>query len=93
MFAFYMRLCLTPIALLTWANLNHALCGTDSDPVWHLLELGKWYYLACEVYLGFATVAFIVINFTICYFCKRVVRSDSSCSHGLHSKTKIEKVN
>lgn len=87
MFSFYMRLVLTPVALLTWANLNHTLCGTEGDPVWLLLDLGKWYYPAAEIYLGASAAAFIIINFAIAYFCKRVVWADSSCSHGIYGST------
>lgn len=84
MFSFYMRLVLTPVALISWANLNHTLCGTDSDPIWYLLDLGKWYYLAAEVYLGAAAFAFILVNFSIAYVCKRVIMGDSTCSHGIY---------
>ena len=82
-FVIYMRWFLMPIALLTWANLNHTLCGTDTDPVWLLLDLGKWYYPLAEVYLGAAAMAFIVINYTIAYVAKRIVLGDKSCSHGI----------
>jgi len=81
MFTFYIRLVLTPIALLTWANLNHTLCGTDTDPVWLLLGLGKWYYIFSELYLGAAAFLFCALNFAICYVVKRVVLRDETCSH------------
>ena len=76
MFSLYMRWLLTPFALLTWANLNHTLCGTDSDPVWLHLGLGKWYYAAAEIYLGAAAFAFIIINFVICWIVRRVLLRD-----------------
>ena len=82
-FSYYMRIFLTPIALLTWANLNHTLCGTDSDPLWLHLGLGKWYYAIGELYLGGACIAFYLINFGICYLLKRVILGDQECSHGL----------
>jgi hypothetical protein len=82
-FVIYMRWFLMPIALLTWANLNHTLCGTHSDPVWHLFGLGKWYYPLAEIYLGAAAMAFILVNYAIAYVVKRVVLGDTSCSHGL----------
>ena len=78
MFSFYMRDVLTPLALLTWANLNHSLCGTDSDPVWLHFELGKWYYLLGEGYLWAACFAFIVINSLICHVFKRWIFCDKS---------------
>ena len=82
MFSYYMRPVLTPVALLTWANLNHALCGTDSDPFWLHLNLGKWYYALGEFYLSGACAAFFVINHAICYLIRRVLLADQSCSHG-----------
>mmetsp|Transcript_18057 Transcript_18057/g.21207 ORF Transcript_18057/g.21207 Transcript_18057/m.21207 type:complete len:92 (+) Transcript_18057:642-917(+) len=78
-----MRWFLTPIALLSWANLNHTLCGTDGDPFWLLLGLGKWYYPLAEIYLGAAAIAFIAINFSVAWLIKRVVLGDRSCSHGV----------
>lgn len=83
LFSMYMRLFLTPISLMTWANLNHTLCGTDSDPVWRLFELGKWYYPLAEVYLGAAAMAAMAGDFAICYIVKRWVLGDKSCSHDL----------
>ena len=32
LFCLYMRLFLTPLAHISWANLNHTLCGVDNDP-------------------------------------------------------------
>ena len=85
MFSAYMRFFLTPISLMTWANLNHTLCGTDSDPVWYLFGLGKWYYPIAEIYLGaFATLA-ILGNYAICWVVKRVILGDKSCSHELNT--------
>ena len=89
MFSAYMRLFLTPISLMTWANLNHTLCGTDSDPVWLLLGLGKWYYFISEFYLGAAAFAFIAINFIICYVVKRIILRDPTCSHGINGAAAI----
>ena len=81
MFSLYMRLFLTPISLLTWANLNHSLCGSDTDPFWLHFGLGKWYYILAEFYLGAAAIALGLINYAICYFVKRIVLNDDSCSH------------
>ena len=30
-FIFYMRFVLTPVSMLTWANLNHNLCAAETD--------------------------------------------------------------
>ena len=93
MFTTYMREFLMPISLLTWANLNHTLCGTDSDPVWRIFDLGKWYYLLAECYLGAAALAAIAGNFAICYVVKRFVLGDWTCSHDLNtvSQEKLHK--
>ena len=85
-FVLYMRWFLTPIAVLTWSNLNHTLCGTDTDPFWLLFDLGKWYYPAAELYLMAAAFAFVAINFSIAYVCKRLILGDKSCSHGIYDK-------
>jgi hypothetical protein len=47
-----------PLSLMSWANLNHGLCGTDSDPVYTYLanlEIGKWYWFYAEFYLSLAS--------------------------------------
>ena len=80
-FMLYWRLFLTPISLLTWANLTHSLCGTETDPVWLHFGLGKWYYVFAELYLGAAASALVLVNYAICYFVKRIVLNDDSCSH------------
>ena len=51
MFSVYMRLFLTPLSQLTWANLNHTLCSTGDDPFDKAFGLGKWYYFWAELYL------------------------------------------
>jgi hypothetical protein len=54
------------MSLLTWANLNHGLCGHHSDPVYVLLGLGKWYWLVAEIYLILASLLFgYGINFLV----------------------------
>ena len=90
MFSFYMRLFLMPISVMTWANLNHALCGTDSDPIWRIFGLGKWYYLVAEGYLGAAAFAAMIGNYAICYVVKRWVLGDFTCSHDLNIAKKTE---
>ena len=71
-FVLYMRWFLTPVAYYTWGNLNHSLCGTDSDPLWYNFELGRWYYMWAELYLGIAAFLFIWINIIICYIVKKI---------------------
>ena len=51
LFSVYMRYVLTPISAMTWANMNHTLCGVDNDIFYNTFDLGKWYYLFAEVYL------------------------------------------
>lgn len=51
MFSSYMRFFLTPISALTWANLNHTLCGIDNDPWRRHFQLGKYYFFWAEFYL------------------------------------------
>ena len=50
-FSFYMRYFLMPLSALTWANLNHTLCGLDNDPFYKAFDLGKSYYGWSELYL------------------------------------------
>ena len=73
LFSFYMRPYLTPISHFTWANLNHCLCGTDTDPFYVHLNLGKWYFFIGEFYLGFLGFVFFWLNFVICYLVKRII--------------------
>ena len=61
-FSGYERYVLMPISLLSWANLNHALCGFESDPVYELLHLGKWYWFWSEVYLTIVLVLVFKLN-------------------------------
>jgi hypothetical protein len=66
-FTLYMRWMLMPMAYLTWSNLNHSLCGTESDPIWVNLDTGKWYYVYAELYLGLCVFIFTYLNIAICY--------------------------
>lgn len=50
-FAIYMRYFLMPVSYLTWANLNHTLCGVDNDPFYKAFNLGESYYIWAEFYL------------------------------------------
>ena len=82
-FVFYMKWVLMPMAYLTWSNLNHSLCGTESDPFWVIFNTGKWYYVYAELYLGLCTFIFMYLNVAIC----SIVRSALS-SIGLRSADK-----
>ena len=59
-FSLYERFVLMPMSTLTWANLNHSLCGHHSDPLYDLLQLGRWYWLWAELYL---LIASLVLGF------------------------------
>ena len=78
MFTLYMRWFLSPMAVYTWANLNHTLYGTDSDPFFVAFDLGKWYWLAAEVYLCAATFAAFLGNSLICYIGVRLICGQKS---------------
>ena len=77
-FGFYMRWFLSPMALLTWANLNHSLCGTSSDPFFVIFDTGKWYWVFAELYLPAIMVVCFIGNNLICYIVKRVICGDKS---------------
>ena len=66
------------MALYTWANLNHTLCGTDSDPFFVLLGRTKIYWPAAEIYLGAINFVVFVVNSLICYIVKRIICGDKS---------------
>jgi hypothetical protein len=71
-FSLYMRFVLTPIALYTWVNLNHSLCGVDNDPFYAIFDLGKWYYIWADVYLLMGCYAATVVNYLICFIFKKL---------------------
>jgi hypothetical protein len=62
MFTLYMRLFLTPISALTWANLNHTLWGIDNDPWRKYFQLKEYFYFWAEFYLGLASVTFSLFD-------------------------------
>lgn len=78
LFVMYMRWVLTPLSLLTWANLNHTLCGVDNDPIYVIFELGETYYMWADVYLGAACYLALGANLAICYIVKRLILGDKS---------------
>lgn len=62
-FSVYMRYILMPLSALTWANLNHTLCGLDNDPFYKAFDLGKWYYGWSEFYLLFSCFVGYFVNY------------------------------
>lgn len=65
LFTLYMRYVLTPLSLLTWANLNHSLCGIDNDPFFKHFDLGESYYLLADLYLLFSCMVGNLLNIVI----------------------------
>lgn len=78
LFSTYMRLFLTPLSEMTWANLNHTLCGLDNDPFYHYFDMGEWYYLWSDIYLLASCYFWVMFNYFLCYFVKRVVIGDQT---------------
>jgi hypothetical protein len=70
LFCIYMRFFLMPLSWLTWANLNHTLCGIDNDPFYRSFKMGKWYYFWADWYLMFSCYVGIFVNLVICFLCK-----------------------
>jgi hypothetical protein len=64
-FSVYMRYILMPLSALTWANLNHTLCGLDNDPFYKAFDLGKWFYFWSELYLCFSCFVGYFLNYVI----------------------------
>ena len=65
LFVVYMRYVLTPLSMLTWANLNHSLCGVGNDPFYAFLDLGESYYFWADLYLLFTSMVGNAINIAI----------------------------
>lgn len=65
LFSFYMRYVLMPVSALTWANLNHTLCGVDNDPFYKAFDLGKSFYFWSELYLLFSCCVGYLVNYVI----------------------------
>ena len=72
LFVVYMRYFLTPLALITWTNLNHSLCGVDNDPFFAAFDLGKWYYLWADFYLLGGCFVATYVNYSICFVFKKL---------------------
>lgn len=62
LFTFYMRFLLTPLSALTWANLNHTLCGIDNDPWREAFGMHKYFYYWADFYLILASVTINFMN-------------------------------
>lgn len=71
-----------PVSVLTWANLNHGLCGHHSDPLYSAFELGRWYWLWAEVYLSLACLIGYGYNLLVISLVHRVVGVFSSAAPG-----------
>ncbi|CAG9336357.1 unnamed protein product [Blepharisma stoltei] len=61
-FWFYQRL-VTPLAILTWANIDFSLCGSPSDFIF--AKIGKLYYVAAELYLFSLPFIFTLVYLNI----------------------------
>lgn len=66
-FSMYMRYFLTPLAAMTWANLNHTLCGIDNDPWRRLFGMHKYYYFWSEAYLMLTSTLALFCNCGVGY--------------------------
>ena len=73
LFCLYMKVVLTPMAVYTWSNLNHTLCGVDNDPFFKFFEMGQWYYLWSDLYLLFSCYVGLALNYVICFLVKIVL--------------------
>jgi len=72
LFTIYMRLLLTPISAMSWANLNHTLCGIDNDPWRVLFGMHKYFYFWAEAYLMFTSTVISVANgYLGSYLCQK----------------------
>ena len=61
-FSLYMRYFLTPLSAMTWANLNHTLCGIDNDPWRVTFGMHKYYYFWADGYLFLASTTTSYFN-------------------------------
>jgi len=75
LFSLYHRVVLLPISVLTWANLDQALCHALTDPFYPLFE--KWYYLMADVYVSPGSFVFsyaYLIAAEVIYFVMDIIR-------------------
>jgi hypothetical protein len=64
-FTLYMRFFLTPMSSMTWANLNHTLCGIDNDPWRVTFGMHKYFYIWADGYLLLTSSVVSIINASI----------------------------
>ena len=64
-FNIYMRYILMGFSRLTWANLNHTLCGLKSDIFYTHFELGESYFLYGDIYVFLLCMSGYLINTVI----------------------------
>jgi len=74
LFTLYERWVLMPISLISWANLNHSLCGVHNDPFYEIFQLGKWYWLWADLYLALACFVGFVVNSLLVIVIERLGR-------------------
>ena len=65
LFWLYMRFFLTPLAAITWANLNHTLWGIDNDPFRRHFQLKEYYYFWSEFYLWLNSLLGVTFTYII----------------------------
>lgn len=64
-FSVYQRYVLASLSAITWANLNHTLCGIDNDPFYAFFDLGKTYFFWADAYLLFSCMVGYTVNFIV----------------------------
>eukprot|EP00347_Sterkiella_histriomuscorum_P003746 403363105 len=78
LFSIYMRYFLTPISAMTWANLNHTLCGIDNDPWRVTFGMHKYFFFWADGYLQLASVTISFLNYYIAKFLCNSANSGNS---------------
>ena len=71
-FSIYMRYFLTPLSALTWANLNHTLCGVDNDPWRVTFGMHKYFYFWADAYLNFTSHVFASLTMLVAIILQKV---------------------
>ena len=88
-FTIYMRYVLTPMAAITWANLNHSLCSVDNDPWKAYFGMHKYYYMWAEFYLALTSV---VTQYFVSILAFVLVQWRSFTIHGGETGIKLRQV-
>ena len=73
LFSIYMRYFLMPISFISYANLNHTLCGVDNDPWRRTFDMGKYYYYWAEYYLCLPSVTCFYCLFGVMWLCRKLI--------------------